>query len=62
MIISLKAIIDLYVLAMLIALVLGIFIGRKQNRKNTGQEPVISVSNSEKPLRDSIEYLKPICK
>ena len=62
MIISLKAIIYLYVLAMLIALVLGIFISRKQNRKNADQEPVISVSNSGKPLRDSIEYLKPICK
>jgi len=62
MIITVKTIVLLYGIAMLIALVVGIIISKKQNRNKVNQEPAISVSNSGKPLRDSLKYLKPICK
>lgn len=62
MIIGWKTIVVLYAIAMVMAVILGMIISHRQNRNRLEQEPAISVSNTGKPLRDSIQYLKIICK
>jgi len=62
MIITWKTIVLLYVLALFIAICLGIVISNNHNRNKVDQEPATSITNSGKPLRDSLQYLKPICK